>query len=254
MTPRVPIPETLFPRIALQLSLRAVSRILAAACLAFVLAACGGSDTPKATPSPAQTEAPAATSAADVDANRCPRAEDPGTKTAPKLDAPDDELDDAKTYVATVTTNCGAFEITLDAKRAPKTGGSFKFLADQGFYDGLLIHRIVPGFVFQGGDPDASGKGGPGYSITEKPPENLKYTKYVVAMAKGSTDEAGSSGSQFFVATGPDAEKLPPEYALLGKVTGGTGVVDKIGAIITDPRSDFPEDPVLIESIEVGKR
>ena len=229
-------------------------RTLATACLAFVLAACGGSDQPKTTPSPAPTEEAAATSTADLDANRCPRAEDPGAKTAPKLKAPDDELDEDKSYVARVTTNCGAFEITLDAERAPKTGGSFKYLADQGFYDGLLIHRIVPGFIFQGGDPDASGKGGPGYSITEKPPKDLKYTKYVVAMAKGSTDEAGSSGSQFFVCTGADAEKLPPEYALLGEVTGGRPVVDKIGAIITDPRSDFPEDPVLIESIKVTER
>jgi cyclophilin family peptidyl-prolyl cis-trans isomerase len=117
-----------------------------------------------------------------------------------------------------------------------------------------LIHRIVPGFIFQGGDPDASGKGGPGYSITEKPPADLKYEKYVVAMAKAANEEAGSSGSQFFVATGPDAAKLPPDYALLGKVTSGQGVVDKIGAIITDPRSDFPEDPVLIESIKVAER
>ena len=94
------------------------------------------------------------------------------------------ELDRSKTYVATIDTNCGEFEITLDAKRAPKTGGSFKYLADKGFFDGLGFHRIVPGFVIQGGDPKGNGSGGPGYSVVEAPPEDLAYTKGVVAMAK----------------------------------------------------------------------
>ena len=80
---------------------------------------------------------------------------------------PKQQLEPGKTYVATVTTNCGEFEITLDAKRAPKTGGSFKFLADKGFFDGLGFHRIVSGFVIQGGDPKGDGSGGPGYSIVE---------------------------------------------------------------------------------------
>jgi cyclophilin family peptidyl-prolyl cis-trans isomerase len=231
--------------------LPAVSRSLAAvfACLALLLTACGGKDKPKptATPNPAIT----AGANADTDGNDCRRPEDPGKQTRPKLKKPDEELDDAHTYVATVKTNCGTFEITLDAKRAPKTGGSFKFLADQGFYNGLLIHRIVPGFVFQGGDPDGTGSGGPGYTITETPPKDLKYDKYVVAMAKTGAEKAGTSGSQFFVVTGPSARELPPDYALLGKVTAGQDVADKIGAIITDPRTDFPDDPVLIESISV---
>jgi len=138
-------------------------------------------------------------------------------------------------------------------KRAPKTGGSFKYLADQGFYDGLLIHRIVPGFVFQGGDPEGTGQGGPGYTVVEAPPKDLSYDKYVVAMAKTGADPKGASGSQFFVVTGPDAAQLTPDYALLGKVTAGQDVADRIGAIITDPRSDFPDDPVLIESISVAE-
>ena len=78
--------------------------------------------------------------------------------------------------MATVKTNCGTFEITLDAKRAPKTGDSFKYLADLGFYDGLLIHRIVPGFVFQGGDPEGTGQGGPGYTVVEAPPRTSSTT------------------------------------------------------------------------------
>jgi cyclophilin family peptidyl-prolyl cis-trans isomerase len=237
----------------MQLSLPAVSRSLAAAsaCLALLLAACGGSEKPKptATPNPEVT----ASAKADVDGNKCRRAADPGEQTRDKLAKPDEELDASRTYVATVKTNCGTFQITLDAKRAPKTGGSFKYLADQGFYDGLMFHRIVPGFVFQGGDPEGSGKGGPGYTIEEAPPKDLKYDKYVVAMAKTGEEPAGTSGSQFFVVTGPDGEQLTPEYALLGKVTSGQDVADKIGEIVTDPRTDFPDDPVLIESITVAE-
>jgi cyclophilin family peptidyl-prolyl cis-trans isomerase len=233
--------------------LPAVSRFLAvaSACLALLLTACGGSDKPKptATPNPEIT----ANANADADGNKCRRADDPGKQTRDKLAKPDEELDASRTYVATVKTNCGTFAITLDSERAPKTGGSFKYLADQGFYNGLLIHRIVPGFVFQGGDPMGTGEGGPGYTIEETPPKDLKYDKYVVAMAKTGEEPAGTSGSQFFVVTGPDAAKLPPDYALLGKVTSGQDVADKIGAIITDPRTDFPDDPVLIESITVAE-
>jgi peptidyl-prolyl cis-trans isomerase B (cyclophilin B) len=234
-----------------------VSRSLtaAAACLALLLTACGGSDKPKAAQSsatPAEATA-AATSTSDLDANHCAPAEDPGEQNREKLKKPAETLDASHTYVATVDTNCGAFEITLDAKRAPKTGGSFKYLADQGFYDGLLIHRIVPGFVFQGGDPLGTGQGGPGYQVVEAPPKDFKYGKYVVAMAKSANDARGASGSQFFVVTGKDGEQLTPDYALLGEVTSGREIADKIGAIVTDPRSDFPEAPVLIKSIKIAE-
>jgi cyclophilin family peptidyl-prolyl cis-trans isomerase len=227
---------------------------VAAACLALLFTACGGSDKPKAAQSSTTppTEA-TATATAALDANHCTPAQDPGKQPREKLAKPTETLDPARTYVATVETNCGTFEITLDAKRAPKTGGSFKFLADQGFYDGLLIHRIVPGFVFQGGDPNGDGTGGPGYSVTERPPKNLVYREGVVAMAKGADDAKGASGSQFFVVTGADGEQLSPDYALLGKITGGQPVVEKIGAIITDPRTDFPDVPVEIKSIEVAE-
>jgi cyclophilin family peptidyl-prolyl cis-trans isomerase len=226
---------------------------LAAACLALLFTACGGSDKPKAAQSSTTPPEATATATAALDANHCTPAQDPGKQTREKLAKPAETLDSARTYVATVETNCGTFAITLDAKRAPKTGGSFKFLADQGFYDGLLIHRIVPGFVFQGGDPEASGQGGPGYQVVEAPPKNLKYRKYVVAMAKAANEKPGTSGSQFFVVTGKDGEKLTPDYALLGEVTSGQEIADKIGAIITDPRTDFPDAPVLIKSIKVAE-
>jgi peptidyl-prolyl cis-trans isomerase B (cyclophilin B) len=149
-----------------------------------------------------------------------------------------------------VATNCGDFEITLDAKRSPKTGGSFQSLAEKGFYDGTTFHRIVAGFVIQGGDPKGDGTGGPGYSVVEAPPQDLVYTKGVVAMAKTGTEPAGTSGSQFFVVTAEDAQ-LPPDYALLGKVTGGQDVVDKIGVVEIDPATEQPVEPVVIQSVKV---
>ncbi len=155
--------------------------------------------------------------------------------------------------MATVSTNCGDFEITLDARQAPRTGGSFKSLADQGFYDGTTFHRIVAGFVIQGGDPQGDGTGGPGYSVVEAPPPDLSYTKGVVAMAKTGIEADGTSGSQFFVVTAEDAQ-LPPQYALLGEITSGQEVVDKIGVVETDPATDAPIKPVVISSVNVTAR
>ena len=153
-----------------------MSRSLAvvSACLALLLTACGGSDKPKATatPNPEST----ASAGAQLDGNRCRPAENPGKQARDKLDKPSEKLDAKRTYVATVKTNCGTFEITLDAKRAPKTGGSFKYLADQGFYDGLLIHRIVPGFVFQGGDPEGTGRAGPATRWSKRRPRTSPTT------------------------------------------------------------------------------
>jgi cyclophilin family peptidyl-prolyl cis-trans isomerase len=225
-----------------------VHRTTAALAIAtLTLAGCGGKDKP----APQATTSPITTPARD--ANGCTPAKPSAPKTA-QATKPTGKLDPSKTYVATVTTNCGSFEITLDAKRAPKTSASFKSLADQKFYDGTTFHRIVPGFVIQGGDPAGNGTGGPGYQVVEPPPKDLKYTEGVVAMAKAGNEAAGTSGSQFFVVTGPSAAQLTPDYALLGKLSGGEGVAAKIGAIITDPRTDAPEAPVVIESIRVSER
>jgi cyclophilin family peptidyl-prolyl cis-trans isomerase len=151
---------------------------------------------------------------------------------------------------AVVETSCGTFDIALDAKRAPKTVNSFVFLAEKGFYDGLDFHRVAPGFVIQGGDPLGNGTGGPGYSVDEKPPANLSYTKGVVAMAKSSAEPPGRSGSQFFVVLAPDAG-LPPEYALVGKVNEGLDVVERIGKLGTP--AEKPKQPVLIEKLSIER-
>ena len=174
-------------------------------------------------------------------------------QSASKTPSGPPKLDPSKAYVATVATNKGDFQITLDAKQAPITGGSFKSLADKGFYDKLTFHRIVPGFVIQGGDPNGDGTGGPGYSVVEAPPAGLKYTKGVVAMAKTQSEAPGTSGSQFFVVTAQDAQ-LPPDYALLGKVTSGGAVVDKISRVKTDPNTEAPLKTVTINSIKVEEQ
>jgi len=214
-----------------------------AAC-ALALGACGGSDSKS-------SEAPAtSTPASPAQAAGCQKVEAPKPKTNAKLPKPKAKLAAGKTYVAHVVTSCGEFDITLDAKRAPRTGGSFKYLADTGFFDGLTFHRIVAGFVIQGGDPQGNGMGGPGYSVVETPPKNLAYTKGVVAMAKTQSERPGTSGSQFFVVTAEDAQ-LPPDYALLGKVTKGMEVVDKISAVPTTS-DDQPAEPVVMTSIKVA--
>ncbi len=116
-----------------------------------------------------------------------------------------------------------------------------------------MFHRIVPGFVIQGGDPTGSGMGGPGYSTRDKPPADTTYLKGTVAMAKTEAEPAGTSGSQFYIVTGADAG-LPPDYAVLGKVVGGLDVAEKIGQL-GDPASGgagTPLKPVVIEKASVS--
>jgi cyclophilin family peptidyl-prolyl cis-trans isomerase len=164
--------------------------------------------------------------------------------------APKQTVSRGEAVTAVVQTSCGTFDIALDTTRAPKTANSFAFLAEEGFYDGLSFHRIVPEFVIQGGDPLGNGTGGPGYSVDEKPPANLAYTKGIVAMAKSGAEPPGRSGSQFFVVLGADAG-LPPEYALVGKVSKGFDVVERIGKLGTP--SEKPKQPVLIEKISLER-
>ncbi len=142
--------------------------------------------------------------------------------------AEDQTLDADRTTLLRLETSCGDIEIELDVEESPATANSVAYLARQRFYDGLVYHRIVPGFVIQGGDPRGDGSGGAGYDIVEPPPKGTKYTEGVVAMAKAGNDPPGSSSSQFFIVSGPEAEDLPAEYAVLGKVLKGMDVVRKI--------------------------
>jgi peptidyl-prolyl cis-trans isomerase B (cyclophilin B) len=226
-----------------------VSRLVAVLVVSLLAAACGGgSDKPAGTPKPQ------AAATADPRSNGCGKGHEPVPKDEGRIAKPTEKLSPAKTYVATVKTSCGTFEITLDAKRAPKTGGAFKYLADKHFFDNLNFHRIAADFVIQGGDPQGTGAGGPGWKIVEAPPRDLTYDVGVVAMAKTQTDPAGASGSQFFVVTGAGAASLPPDYALLGKVTKGLDVAKRIGGIQADPATGVPAWPVVIDSIRVTAR
>jgi cyclophilin family peptidyl-prolyl cis-trans isomerase len=145
---------------------------------------------------------------------------------------------------ATVQTSHGEFTIELDAEASPRAVESFLDLARRGFFDGTVFHRIVPGFVIQGGDPTGTGTGGPGYSTVDPPAASTTYSQGVVAMAKKADDAPGTAGSQFFVVTADDAG-LPPEYAVIGTVTEGLDVVMRIGEL-----GDTAQKPT--ERVEIG--
>jgi peptidyl-prolyl cis-trans isomerase B (cyclophilin B) len=153
-----------------------------------------------------------------------------------------------KTYTVTLQTNHGSFSFKLATKESPNTTASFVYLVNKGFFNGLVFHRIVPGFVIQGGDPTGTGEGGPGYECVDTPPSSATYTHGVVAMAKTETEPAGTSGSQFFVVTAGNAN-LPPDYAVLGTVTSGLGVVDTIGTF--GNAAEVPTKRVVIEKATV---
>jgi cyclophilin family peptidyl-prolyl cis-trans isomerase len=148
-----------------------------------------------------------------------------------------------------VRTNCGAFTIALDISKAPHTTASLVALAKSHFFDGTTFHRIVPGFVIQGGDPTGTGGGGPGYKTVDKPPDDASYRRGVVAMAKTGSEPSGTAGSQFFVVTGQDAG-LPPQYAIVGRVLGGLDVVERIGQL-GDPSTEQPTQPIVIQRVTV---
>ena len=205
-----------------------------------LMSGCGGEEE-----APEQTAARTATGCEAVQAPE-PRGKQTLAKPAERLSA-------RRGYVATVKTNCGDFEVTLDVERAPLTTASFVHLARADFFDGLTFHRVSPGFVIQGGDPLGNGSGGPGYTIREAPPESLSYQRGVVAMAKTELEKPGTSGSQFFIVTAEDAG-LPPDYAVAGGVTKGDDVVELLANVPNDPADNRPTEPVIIENVEVTSR
>jgi cyclophilin family peptidyl-prolyl cis-trans isomerase len=230
--------------------MRRLSTSLLAACT-LALTACGDDEENVGSGSRADT---AATTQAAAEppptASGCSPVDEPKPKEAAKRKRPKQTIDSGKTYTAVLKTNCGTVTIRLAAGRAPKTVNSFVALARDGFYDGLSFHRIVPDFVAQGGDPAGTGEGGPGYEVVEAPPEDQQYTRGIVAMAKTELDEPGTSGSQFFIVTAPDAG-LPDEYALLGKVEGSKATLDKISKVPNDPADNRPTEPVVIQDVTI---
>ncbi len=135
-------------------------------------------------------------------------------------EAPDFEIDINKKYRATVTTGRGAMVMELDPSLAPSTVNNFVTLARQGYYDGLTFHRVVPDFVIQGGGPEGTGRGGPGYKFRDEPVKG-EYTLGAVAMANAGPH---TNGSQFFVCIDDCTRKLDKAYNLFGYVTDGMDV------------------------------
>jgi peptidyl-prolyl cis-trans isomerase B (cyclophilin B) len=223
--------------------LRWLSVLLCA--VALVAAGCGDDDEDAAS---TQKNEPAASAPAEQEQGQCKDVEQPATRDDGGQQRPKEPLDPSKAYDVVLKTSCGSFTIRLDQKTSPNAAASFASLARNGFFDDTIFHRIVPGFVIQGGDPTASGTGGPGYSTRDRVPGNAAYDPGVVAMAKAGNEPAGTAGSQFFVVTGAGAG-LTPDYALLGRVTKGMKVVQAIGEL-GDPASGGAGSPLQSVVIE----
>lgn len=162
----------------------------------------------------------------------------------------DNTNNDLPNYTATIKTNMGDIEIDLFEKETPKTVENFVKLSKEGFYNGLIFHRVVKDFVIQGGDPEGTGRGGPGYQFDDEITER-KYTKYSLGMANAGPN---TNGSQFFITVGSiqdvNLRNLDGKYTLFGIVTSGKDVVDKIAVVSVD-ENDKPLTPVKMESITI---
>ena len=179
----------------------------------------------------------------------CPAA-DGSSEARRKFDAPPPMcIDPERQYTATMVTNKGTMTIALDPAAAPKTVNNFVVLARYHYFDGVGFHRIIPGFVLQGGDPEGTGRGGPGYRFEDELPKAGRYEVGSLAMANAGPN---TNGSQFFVISGPDGVRLPPQYSLFGKVVNGLDVVATIDALGT-PGAGKPKEPVTIESVTIAE-
>ena len=176
---------------------------------------------------PAPTTTVAAHTAATYGSSPCPKADGSSPKTEKFSAPPQLCIDPSKTYTATMTSDVGTMQIALDAKAAPMTANNFVFLARYHFFDGLTFHRVIPGFVVQGGDPQGTGAGGPGYTFADELPAAGAYKIGSLAMANSGPH---TNGSQFFIIVGSQGTQLPPQYSLFGMVTSGIDVAHKIEA------------------------
>jgi peptidylprolyl isomerase len=165
-----------------------------------------------------------------------------------KFDSPHDMgIDPSKRYTATMETSMGTLVIALDAINAPQTVNNFVSLAAQHYYDGVVFHRIINGFMCQGGDPTGTGRGGPGYKFNDEPVKQ-KYQIGSVAMANAGPN---TNGSQFFLISGPSGVGLPPQYNHFGQVVKGLEIVDAMQRVDTD-HSDRPRTDVVINSVTIA--
>ena len=148
---------------------------------------------------------------------------------------------------ATLHTNHGPIGVELFDSDAPKTVDNFRKLAGDGFYDGVIFHRVIKDFMIQGGDPTGTGTGGPGYTFEDEINDH-KIVRGALAMANAGPD---TNGSQFFIVTTGEAPWLDGKHTVFGEVTNGMDTVDKIEGVATDAR-DMPQEPVVIERVDLG--
>ena len=246
---------------------------------ALALAACGGSDATTTTTAetaaeratttsqaPSTTAPAATTTLPEVGLEIVPRnydefraqptacgAQAPEPAIPMQFDSPEDlDLGTDATIAVTMSTSCGDIGIKLDPSLAPETVNSFLFLASEGYFDGTVLHRVIPGYIAQGGDPTATGTGGPGYAVPDEfPPPVVTYDRGVLAMANAGP---GTTGSQFFIMLA-DAG-LPPQYSIFGWVTEGLEILDLLQAVplgqsptSRDPMPSTPLETIYINSV-----
>jgi len=158
-------------------------------------------------------------------------------------------IDPAKTYTAVLDTSLGSITIALDAAAAPNTVNNFVVLARYRYYEGIIFHRIINGFMCQGGDPTGTGRGGPGYKFADELPAPGAYQIGSIAMANAGPN---TNGSQFFLVSGPNGAGLPPQYSLFGQITEGLDVLETMQNVQTAP-DDRPHDDVVINSVTISE-
>ncbi|MHB8467090.1 MAG: peptidylprolyl isomerase [Acidimicrobiales bacterium] len=161
--------------------------------------------------------------------------------------APPMEIDASKRYTAELETSIGSMTIALDAAAAPATVNNFVHLARHRYFEDVIFHRIIKGFMCQGGDPTGTGRGGPGYRFDDELPAPGRYEVGSVAMANAGPN---TNGSQFFIVSGQSGVRLPPQYSLFGKVVKGLDVLAEMEAVDTDS-SDRPKTDVVIRSVVI---
>ena len=159
---------------------------------------------------------------------------------------PQMSIDPQRRYEAKIRTSAGDMTAELFPGDAPNTVNNFVFLAREGFYDGVIFHRVIPGFMIQGGDPTGTGRGGPGYKFRDEP-VNRRYERGILAMANAGPN---TNGSQFFVMHADYG--LPPSYTIFGRLTDGHDVLDKIATAKTGAQ-DRPVEPVTISGVEISE-
>ncbi len=216
--------------------------------VSIVVAACGTGETVEQY-SASDTLAPSSATTSNAPAAPTTTAASPGVPTEQgptSFDGPPElTIDESQTYTATISTNLGDIVVALFVDTAPITVNNFVFLAKQGYYNGVVFHRVIPGFMVQGGDPTGTGRGGPGYNFDDELNDPLPYTRGIVAMANSGPN---SNGSQFFIMHADTG--LPYAYNIFGEVTSGIDIVDAIAATPTGP-GDRPTTDIIIQTITV---